>query len=374
MKIAHICYFSAGACGVWMRVKQESLEFSRRGHEVQVFSTNFTKESEEIAPPVEFLDKIKINRFPAKRLGGEGFMQWNFKKPLIEFNPDIIIAHNYRHPHTHKAIKIGKKINSPVFLVTHAPFVEGNITRTKFQTLIVNLYDLLLGKKILNKFTKVLAISKWEIPHLLKIGARKEKIKYIPNGIPEEFFKKKKTVETENKILFLGRISPKKRLETLIESLKYIKDKKIKLEIVGPKEETYFKKLENLILKLKLGDRVFFSEPIYDLNKKIDKIDSAKIYVLASRVEGMPQGMIEAMARRTIVIGSNSEAIRDLISDGKNGYLFEFDNSRDLAEKIDIVLETKDTSINKNAKKFVEDFNWNKIYKKLNEIFLNSLK
>jgi len=39
-----------------------------------------------------------------------------------------------------------------------------------------------------NKFDKVITISKWEIPFLLRLGCKREKIVHIPNSIPEEFF------------------------------------------------------------------------------------------------------------------------------------------------------------------------------------------
>src|SRR3989344_1495924 len=124
---------------------------------------------------------------------------------------------------------------------------------------------------------------------------------------PEDFFKYKSNKKNEfNKILFLGRISPIKSLETLIKSLVYANDKKIIIEIVGPAEEEYKKKLDLLINNLNLKESVVFSSPIYDLKEKIKKIDSCKIFVLPSKAEGMPQALVEAMSRKKIVIASNN--------------------------------------------------------------------
>jgi len=375
MKILELCSFSAGGCGVWARARQESELLAKKGHEVLVISSNIEKGSNKIVCSEESLNNVKILRYPAKKLGGESFMSWLNKEAMqeaIDFQPDIIMAHNYRHPHTTKALKIAKILRKQgkqckVFLVTHAPFVEGNITRTRLQTLIVNLYDAFVGRVNLNKFDKILAISNWEIPYLIKAGARKENIVYIPNGIPEEFFDLKKQAEEENKILFLGRIAPKKKIETIIESIPYLDDKKLIVEIVGPEETEYFNSLKKLIEKLNVKNRIIFLPAVYDLKKKIAKIDSCKAYVLASRVEGMPQGLIEAMSRGKIVIGSDSVAIRDIIQNKKNGYLFEFDNPRDLAEKINSAI--KDKEIGKQAKKSVEKFDWRIIISQLEKLF-----
>jgi len=375
MKILELCSFSAGGCGVWARARQESELLAKNGHEILVMSSNLEKGSNKIVCSAENIKKVKILRYPAKKLGGESFMSWFGKKAIqkaIEFQPDIIMAHNYRHLHTTKALKIKKLLERQgkkckVFLVTHAPFVEGNITRTKLQTLIVNFYDAFIGRANLNKFDKILAISNWEIPYLIKAGARKENIVYIPNGIPEEFFKLKKQAKEENKILFLGRIAPKKKIETIIESIPYIKDKNLIVEIVGPEETEYFNSLKRLIEKLNVKGRIIFSSAIYDLKKKIAKIDSCKSYVLASRVEGMPQGLIEAMSRSKIVIGSNSVAIRDIIQDNENGYLFEFNNPKSLADKIN--LAPKNKKIGKQARKSVEKFDWRIIIKHIESLF-----
>lgn len=364
MRILEVCPYSAGGCGVWARVKQESLELSKRGHEIKIFSSYFEKGTNKIVTSKDKLGKIEIKRFPAKRLGGESFMLWDFEKEALEYSPDVIIVHNYRHLHTTRALKIVKKLNSnnkkcKIFLVTHAPFVEGNITRTIIQSVLVSLYDKFIAPRTLNKFNGILAISNWEIPYLIKAGAKKQKIFYIPNGIPADFFNQPNNKKDKN-ILFLGRISPKKKIETIIESMIYVKDKEVKLEIVGPKEEEYYKKLLKLIIQLKLEDRIIFSNPIYKLKDKIRKIDSCKIYILASRVEGMPQGLIEAMAREKIVIGSDSMAIRDLIIDKKNGYLFEFNNPKSLAEKINYALisNKQNDQIKIKARNFVKKFSW----------------
>src|SRR3989338_2443407 len=206
------------------------------------------------------------------------------------------------------------------------------------------------------------------MPYLLKLGAKKEKIIYIPNGISPEFFSLKKQAKEESKILFLGRVSPIKNLEVLIKAMDFVKNKKILLEIVGPPEKNYFKKLNALIKKFGLDKRIKFFPPIYNLKEKIAKIDSCQIFVLPSKSEGMPQSLVEAMAREKIVIGSNSLAIRDLIKDKENGFLFEFDNPKDLAKKINEALSQKNLEIKKQARKSVEHFSWNKVIKKIVEI------
>lgn len=374
LKILEICPYSAGGCGVWARVKQESLELIKKGYKIKIFSTNLEKGTNKVVCSNDSLNGILIKRFPAKILGGESFMSWSFKEEALKYSPEVIIVHNYRHIHTTEALKIAEQLKKQgkkckIFLVTHAPFVEGNITRSRLATLIVNFYDKFIGPRTLNRFDKVLVISNWEIPYILKMGIKRDKIIYIPNGIPREFFNLKKLTKEENKVLFLGRVSPKKKIETIIQAIPFVKNNNVKFEVVGPSEVEYKAHLDKIIKNLNLSERITFSEPIYDLRDKIAKLDSCKIYVLASRVEGMPQGLIEAMSRGKIVLGSNSVAIRDLIKEGKNGYLFEFDDPKDLARKINQILLKNSSQIGKNAKEFAKQFSWDRIVKKIEALF-----
>ena len=87
-------------------------------------------------------------------------MSWDFEKEALEFEPEIIIEHSYRHLHTIRALKVaeilrrkGKKCKG--FLVTHAPF-ERKLTRTFLQNLIVKFYDFFIGKKQLINLIKFL--------------------------------------------------------------------------------------------------------------------------------------------------------------------------------------------------------------------------
>ncbi len=372
MKILELTGFSAGIDGVWNRVKEEAVRLAEIGHNVMVFSSDIIKGSSEKALHEEQMGKVKIIRFHRRKLGGESYMEWDFEEEALKFRPDIIIAHGYRHTHTSKALKIGKKINAKILLVTHAPFVKKGETRTFLAKLVVRYYDNFIAPKIINKFDKIIAITKWEIPCLLRLGAKEDKIVYIPNGIPEEFFKLKKKKE-ENKILFFGRIAPIKNLETLIKAALLIKDKKIKLEIAGPSEESYIIKLKKLVKDLNADNRVIFTGPVYEAKEKINKIDSAKIFVLPSKREAMPQALIEAMAREKIVIASDNPGARDLIENGKNGFLFEYWNAKELAEKINYAADNyaRLKKMKKEARKSVEQFSWDKIIAKINNLIEN---
>ncbi len=373
-KILELTNFSAGGCGVFGRVKQEAGLLKKKGYDVKIFSSNLEKGTNRIVQKEDEIFGVKIKRFPAKRLGGESFMKWDFEKAALEYKPDIIIAHGYRHIHTKKAVEVSKKLNCKLFLVTHAPFARGKESRGFISNWVVKIYDKMIGPRVLKKYDKILTISNWEKHYLDKLKVISDKIEYVPNGIDEFFFNEKRKGREKKKIIYMGRISPIKNLETLIKSFAHIKNKELKLEIIGPAEKDYLIKLKKIIKENRLENFVEIIDKKYDKKEFIKSVDESLIFCLPSLSEGMPQALIEAMAREKIVLASNNTASTELISHGKNGFLFKIGDERNCAREIELILDISERNKKKikiQARKDVEKFNWKNVINKLVKIIEN---
>jgi glycosyltransferase involved in cell wall biosynthesis len=355
LKILEICPFSAGICGVWARVKQESLEFSKLGYEVRVFSSDIEKGTNNIASREDKIEGIKIQRFASKKaFFSDNVHNFGFSKEFQEYSPDIVITH-LLHPHSFKVLGLCKKQNIPCYLVTHAPF---NVKRRFPLNLLTWSYNSAKVKPKLNQFTKIIAITKWEMPYLAKLGVSKDKIVYIPNGIPDEFFKQKKIKETR-KILFLGRISPVKNIEYVLLAAERFPE--IEFSIVGSAEEIYLKKLKQIAESRKLKNISFLS-PVYNLADKIRLIDSHNIFLLPSKREAMPQVILEAMSRGKIVIASKTDGSQELIEHDKNGFIFPLEKEEELFSLINKNLHSN-KKIKKQAENEARKYAWSKLIK-----------
>ncbi len=367
MKILELTNFSSGICGVWARVREESLRLSERGHEVKVFSSDFVKGENSRAPAEDRIEGVEIKRFPARKLGGESFMIWKFRNEAINFNPDVIIAHGYRHKHTTEALKIAKKIGCKVFLVTHGPFLSEN--RTSVAKLAVEIYDKTVGKKTLNKFNAVGYIAKWELPFLKSLSVSEKKLVYLPNGIPEEFFSLPESNE-QNYALFLGRVSPVKNIEVLIRAVALMKNK-IPVKIYGPAEDVYLAQLRRLVADEGLEKYIEFLGPVFKVEEKIRVIDRAKVFVLPSLRESMPQSLIEGMSRGKVVISSDNLGGKELVTDNENGILFSNGVAEDLARKLEFAISQDLKEMKRKARKSVEQFSWEKVILKVESVIRN---
>ena len=363
MKILYLTEYSyPNIDGVWNRVFNEA-EYLKKRHKIYVFSNNVFKPNKKLKSE-ETYKGIKIFRFPVKRIT-ENASFWPNKKvknKLNQIKPDIIICNN-RHPEVLIALAYSKKNKIPCLLVTHAPFLEKGI-RNPFLEILVNSYDKFLNY---NKFDKILTITKWENESLLKKGVKKSKIVYVPNPIPNDFFKSKKKIKTKNKkLIFLGRITEIKDIETLLFSLS-----NQELELIGPVDKEYKQKLTKIIKNMQL--KVKFSPPIYEIKDKIKKLKTADIFILPSKREGLPQSILEAMALGLVPVSSKNQGALEIISD-KNGFLFNIGKSSELKKILNKIKNKNLNSISKAARKTAEKFKEDKIMKNLEKLYLSLKK
>lgn len=118
-----------------------------------------------------------------------------------------------------------------------------------------------------------------------------KKSKIILNQVDEVFYNTKYEGKRKN-IVTTGRLVPQKNQELLIRAFASIADKITEnLFIYG--EGILQKDLEHLIEELHMEERIFLPGSITDV---AETIKSARLFVLSSDFEGMPNSLMEAMA------------------------------------------------------------------------------
>jgi glycosyltransferase involved in cell wall biosynthesis len=177
----------------------------------------------------------------------------------------------------------------------------------------------------------------------------KKEIVVLPNWIEKKEnnikFKKYK-----NRILSVGRLEKQKNYKFIIEELK---DSEIIIDIVGAGgEEVFLKELAtaNNVKVNFLG--------ILPHNELLKLYNNYKIFISASKYEGNPKAILEAMSSGCIVLAMKNENIEEIINHNKNGIIFE-ENKTSLEEIIDNLLKNDEllNRISYNASKEVLEKN-----------------
>lgn len=210
-----------------------------------------------------------------------------------------------------------------------------------------------VSEKLLFKYSnKVILVSDLLYKTALQYyNSYSSKFVIINNGISynKEFFKIKKLISSKSKILkilFVGNIEKIKGLDRIIQLMSELENSQ--LNIVGKiKDKPYF---ENILLKYNLlfkEKKVIYLGELKN-NKLYDMYVSSDILVLPSLYDSYPSVVLESLMSGTPVIISNMVGTKDIIINGRNGYVFKDDK-----ELKDILLKIqKNSELIKNMKKF----------------------
>jgi len=194
----------------------------------------------------------------------------------------------------------------------------------------------------------------------------------IENGCPN--FINKKNVKKESDFIYVGRIDKRKGVDLLIKAIHLLKKSEKKLPIVYVVGDGKWKnELENLSKKLNLKNILFFGYQNY--NSTLNLISKSRFLLLPSNYESCPLVIGEAMALGTPPIVSDIPALKKMVSNGKNGFIFEKNNIEDLSKMIKKAMNIKKDRyliISRNARASVKDKNWMEIAKKYVSVY-NSL-
>lgn len=195
---------------------------------------------------------------------------------------------------------------------------------------------------------------------------------YIPNGvISSKFMRNEQTRQEIRKEFNLNdkdilaivtrRMVCKNGVKYLALATEFIKNKNLKMLFIGDGEEYNDIKA---ILDKNFKDR-FFMLGSKEHEEIIKYYSGADISILPSLMEATSISGLEAMAASLPIVGTNVGGIPELVKDDITGYLCKPENPKDLAEKIDKLLNSDYKSFGQNAASMVQkDFDWNEIAKK----------
>jgi len=174
---------------------------------------------------------------------------------------------------------------------------------------------------------------------LINWGIKEEKIhvtKMMFDG--SLFFNNKNSYN--NKIirfLYLGRLQDNKGIFDILRALYFLREKRYNFyfTFVGnPVNDKILLELNNRIRNYKLNK--FVSIKGYLIGKdKIREFEKADVFVFPSYTEGCPNAVLEAMAAGLFIISSDAGALKEIIINGKNGFIVQKRNAKDLADKME---------------------------------------
>jgi len=349
MKIALVCPASLPATqfgGIVFLAVDIAREISELGHDVTIYTTdldfsNGSNKFNKKLPRLEQLEKFKINRshtwFSVKLF----FFNPSIYKQLSADKPDIIHTIGLRSFQSIASWMVSKKYNIPLVvsdqggLTTH-PFLK----QSSFIFKLIYKVQNLLIKQILKQSLAVSSANEYENNIFLDLYS-KSNIKIIRNGVNLKSLVSQKNFkeiyEINSKfILFVGRFSKSKGIETLINAINIIKNeiksRETILVIMGV-DFGYEDEMFSLIKKFDLSDQIIVIKNPPRENV-ISAYGESEFLVLPSQWELSPLVPLESFAFKKPVISTNSHGIPFTVQNNKNGILVEPENPEELSNAI----------------------------------------
>lgn len=254
-----------------------------------------------------------------------------------------------------------------------------------YQPGIVNYFYLLL-ERICASFThRIIVVSKWDKDRGLKekVGKKDQYvlIRYSVNF--NEFNGKEKRNESRKSLglgdtdLAVGMIACFKPQKSVLDFIKLADAVKknfpgVKFILVG--DGVLRNRVCSLITKLHLEGQVILTGWSNNIPLILSCLD---IFVLTSLWEGLPIAVLEAMAAQVALVATDTGGIREVVVDGKTGYLVKPRDLGSMQNKVEELLKN-----NRKRDEFAElsrtvinakEFLLSNIVKQTEEIYFNSL-
>jgi len=193
------------------------------------------------------------------------------------------------------------------------------------------------------------------------IGVLRKKIIEIPTGIDPTWITDSDPAKATDKVhfCFIGRNERRKGIEELHKAIAMLPDMRFQFHFIGPIPT-------NTQLKL---PSVKYYGALREANKIREILDQCQVLVTPSHSEGMPNVIMEAMARGLAILTTPVGAIESVV-DQENGWLLEPGNVQQLADALQSIIEStpEEIQIKQQASlKRITKFTWENIAKQTAE-------
>lgn len=292
----------------------------------------------------QFYEKVKDSLSGYDFIYGKGFATWYFleqKKRGVKMPPIGVKFHGYEMFQAPPSLKVRIKQS-----ILRKPTIWNNVN----------------ADIVFNYGGKITSIIK-------KIGVPENRIISIPTGIDNEWIREEITPTNEIKrFVFIGRFERRKGVQEIQYAINELikKDFNFRFDFIGPiPKEMHIE-----------SDRVVYNGTIKDKEGITAILDKSDVLVCPSYSEGMPNVIMEGMARGLAVLATDVGAVS--VQVGKeNGWLLpKADKNLLLKSMEEIILESNqdvDKKKNQSIRKLNEKFRWEVIAQQTKEKISNYL-
>ncbi|MBO8140920.1 MAG: glycosyltransferase family 4 protein [Firmicutes bacterium] len=309
MRICYIITRSDTIGGAQIHVRDLAIALRNHGHKVTVLIGQngvFAQELRTQGIPVISLRYLVRPIQPFTDL--KAVME--LVKTLEVLRPDLVAAHSSKAGWI--ARLAAYKLGIPSTFTAHGwAFTEGVQSPLRGLYMLAENVAARIGDRVItvSQYDRELALNLKVVPD--------SKIVVVHNGIPDiPSSLLARPCHDTAQLVMVARMDVPKDHALLLQALASLRDCPWRLKLIGdgPFREHY----EQLVHRLGIAERVMFLGTRKDVPEHLAQAD---IFVLASKWEGLPLSILEAMRAGLPVIASDVGGVREAVRDGETGFL-----------------------------------------------------
>lgn len=287
---------------------------------------------------------------------------YNFTQIINDSKPDIVIFHSLYLWKYIIFYKLLNQKNIPYLIQLHGALSQENYKKSHLKKWLANF---LFYKSFIKKAQGIIYLNDGEYAKSI-VPQMNDKYAIIPNGVAlYPIHKKPHNSQVITHILYLGRIEGyHKGLDILIEAIKLLENKgyseKVHFDFYGTGDSKAVELFKSQIKEL--SKIATFHGPAYGKLKE-NVLANSDIFILTSRSEGMPMGVLEALAHGMPCIVTPQTNMADIIETNQCGWVTNL-GANYIAETIETAIRhfgNNSTELQSNAKKAASQYSWDKI-------------
>lgn len=356
------------------------------GHEVAFFSMEHPK-NESTPWSKYFVSEVDYqnNTYSwGQKLHVAFRMIWNTeankKLALLinDFQPDIAHAHNIYHQLSPSIFHCLKRKKVPIVLTLHdyklvSPnyslyskgaiwdhasglrcvadrCVQGSLGKSIICGIEKWVHSIMRSYKQVDAF---IAPSQFLADKVKALGWRGKDINVIPNPLRESELSQSLSEKeiVQDRLVFFGRLSQEKGIDTLLRALVQVPEKELILIGEGPAKE----ELIATASELGVASRVQFIGARFGEALKSELQKAEAVVVPSAWYENLPYVVTESLALGLVVIAAESGGIPERITHGENGFLYPLGDTEALVAILRSLPNQDLETIRFNAQKSVSD-------------------
>ena len=334
---------------------------SERGHEVMLVTRPDQKDEKG-----HISKKVKIVYLKYGGTKGYYLNVFELRKVYKTFNPDVTNVHYASGYATMVRLAKLKHVvlscwGSDVY---DFPFQS----KTKMRILCKNL-----------RYADTIASTSYAMAKQVKLLLKDEnQMVYVtPFGVDTDKFKKVNSPKGAKKVIGIVKyLEPIYDVQLLIRAFKLVHDvyNNVELKIYG--DGKLRSELEELTKELSISEDVHFygTIPNFEVPNALNDMD---IFVNCSLQESFGVAIVEAMACQLPVVATDTEGFKEVIENGKTGFILHDRKPETMANKLlELLKDDKMASSFANCarEKVIREYDWNKNVEHMVDIYLKTSK